>query len=61
MGKRLWIKMGAIGSWKQIGGGGGVKVPIRTNNKIGPFFSTHKSVRQDDPFSSLFLVWLLMV
>jgi hypothetical protein len=28
-------------------------VAITTNNKIGPFFSTHKGVRQGDPFSSL--------
>jgi hypothetical protein len=29
------------------------KVAIRTNGIIGPFFPTHKGVRQGDPFSLL--------
>lgn len=38
------------GDWvmKTVRGG---KVAVRTNNIIGPFFSTHKGVRQGDPFS----------
>lgn len=43
---------------KTIRGG---KVAIRTNDKIGPFFPTHKGVRQGNPFSPFFLMWLLMV
>jgi hypothetical protein len=31
----------------------GGKVAIRTNGMIGPYFSTHKGVRQGDPFSPL--------
>jgi hypothetical protein len=31
----------------------GGKVAIRTNGMIGPFFPTHKGVRQGDPFSPL--------
>jgi hypothetical protein len=31
----------------------GGKVAIRTNDTIGPFFPTHKCVRQGGPFSSL--------
>jgi hypothetical protein len=31
----------------------GGKVAIRTNGIIGPFFPTHKGVRQGDPFSPL--------
>jgi hypothetical protein len=35
---------------KTIRGG---KVAIKTNDLIGPYFSTHKGVRQGDPFSPL--------
>jgi hypothetical protein len=40
------------GDWvmKTVKGG---KVAIRTNGMIGPFFPTHKGVRQGDPFSPL--------
>jgi hypothetical protein len=31
----------------------GGKVAIRTNNKVSPFFPTHKGVRQGDPFCPL--------
>lgn len=31
----------------------GGKVAVRTNDLTGPFFSTHKGVRQGDPFSPL--------
>jgi retron-type reverse transcriptase len=31
----------------------GGKVAIKTNDVVGPYFSTHKSVRQGDPFSPL--------
>jgi hypothetical protein len=36
MGKRLWIKMGAIGSWKQIGGGGVLKCLLELIIKLAP-------------------------
>jgi hypothetical protein len=29
------------------------KVAIKTNDMIGPYFTTHKGVRQGDPFSPL--------
>ena len=35
---------------KTIRGG---KVAIKTNDLIGPYFATHKGVRQGDPFSPL--------
>jgi hypothetical protein len=40
------------GDWvmKTVSGG---KVVVRTNNLTGPFFSTHKGVRQGDPLSPL--------
>jgi hypothetical protein len=31
----------------------GGKVAIKTNDLIGPYFATHKGVRQGDPFSPL--------
>jgi hypothetical protein len=31
----------------------GGKVAIRTKGMIGPYFPTHKGVRQGDPFSPL--------
>jgi hypothetical protein len=31
----------------------GGKVAIKTNDIVGPYFSTHKGVRQGDPFSPL--------
>jgi hypothetical protein len=31
----------------------GEKVAVRTNDIIGPYFNTHKGVRQGDPFSPL--------
>ena len=31
----------------------GGKVAIKTNYLIGPYFTTHKGVRQGDPFSPL--------
>jgi hypothetical protein len=34
----------------------GGKVAIKTNDVIGPYFVTHKGVRQGDPFSPLTLL-----
>jgi hypothetical protein len=31
----------------------GGKVAIKTNDRVGPYFTTHKGVRQGDPFSPL--------
>jgi hypothetical protein len=31
----------------------GGKVAIKTNDTLGPYFTTHKGVRQGDPFSPL--------
>jgi hypothetical protein len=31
----------------------GGKVAIKTNDMLGPYFTTHKGVRQGDPFSPL--------
>jgi hypothetical protein len=31
----------------------GGKVAIKTNDVVGPYFSTHKGVRKGDPFSPL--------
>jgi hypothetical protein len=38
----------------------GGKVAIRTNGMIGPYFPTHKGVRQGDPFSPFFSTLLQM-
>jgi hypothetical protein len=36
------------------------KVAIKTNDMLGPYFTTHKGVRQGDPFLPSCLIWLLM-
>jgi hypothetical protein len=52
---QMMIKKGFGDKWcdwvmKTVRGG---KVAIKTNDKIGPYFTTHKGVRQGDPFSPL--------
>jgi hypothetical protein len=49
----MMIKKGFGDKWsdwvlKTVKGG---KVAIRTNDVVGPYFKTHKGVRQGDPFS----------
>jgi hypothetical protein len=51
----MLIKKGFGDKWsdwvlKTVKGG---KVAIRTNDVVGPYFKTHKGVRQGDPFSPL--------
>ena len=51
----MMVKKGFGDKWcdwvlKTVKGG---KVAIKTNDVVGPYFSTHKGVRQGDPFSPL--------
>jgi hypothetical protein len=51
----MMTKKGFGGKWcdwvmRTVRGG---KVAIKTNDRVGPYFTTHKGVRQGDPFSPL--------
>jgi hypothetical protein len=58
----MMIRKGFGDKWsdwvlKTVKGG---KVAIRTNDVVGPYFKTHKGVRQGDPFPHFSLILLLM-